>query len=364
MLGRMVLLLFFAYGVPSVLLAGPYTEPGINGYIGPDRRGADPNDPNNPIFRGWAAAVESYEPTPQYIEPWWKNPNKALGPVTGDIGDTVSLGDLDQTEINNNTPAGQITLLFGDPNDSDDPNHIRNVKGYDFVVFENGFASLHTTPGGSIDGQMFAELGFVEVSSNGTDFVGFPTVSLTPGLVGLYGTIEVSDIYNLVGKHPNAYGLCTGTPFDLSEIANDPNVVSGVVDINSITRVRIVDIPGSGDFYDKAVEYVDPGSRPEWANYSFNHSIYDAWVTWGSGGLDLEAVGVLKPQEYSADINLDGIVDFSDFAALAFAWHSYFGEYNWVKRCDLDEPKDLVVDGLDLAVLAAQWLKVEEWRNQ
>lgn len=354
------------FAVAAVAEAGPYTEPGINGYIGPDRQAGDPSDPNaviNPIFRGWASDIKSYEPTPQYIEPWWKDPTKALGPATGDKYDIVSLGDLEQNEIDDGILPGQITLIFGDPNDADDPNHIRNVKGYDFVVFENGFVSLKTTDGGSVTGQMFTELGYVEVSSNGSDFVRFPAVSLTPGLVGRHGTIEVSDVYNLVGKHPNAYGLCTGTGFDLTEIANDPNVVSGVLDINNIAYVRIVDIPGSGDFHDKAVEHIDPNTCPDWVNYPDNHPVYDAWLTCGSGGLDLEAVGVLKGQEYSADINLDGDVDFFDFAAFAFAWQSHFGDYHWVKRADLAEPKDLMVDALDLAIFTEHWLGKEKWHN-
>jgi hypothetical protein len=80
--------------------------------------------------------------------------------------------------------------------------------------------------------------------------------------------------------------------------------------------------------------------------------------------MDLEAVGVLKEQEYSADINLDGIVDLSDFALFASAWRSCFGRSNWIGRCDLDASKDLVVDNWDLALLAEKWVRVEKWRSQ
>jgi hypothetical protein len=222
--------------------------------------------------------------------------------------------------------------------------------------------SLINTGGGSIKGQMFAELGYVEVSSNGVDFVRFPSVSLTAGLVGMYGTIEISDVYNLVGKHPNGNGVCTGTPFDLSELAGEASVISGVVDINNINYVRIVDIVGSGDFEDEAVKHIDPGSWPLWDFYANNHQIYDAWLTFESGGVDLEAVGVLEEQNYSADINLDGMVDMSDFVLFGSAWGSRFGEENWIGRCDLAEPRNYVIDSFDLAVFCAQWLKVEAWR--
>lgn len=360
----MIAIILFVLAV--VTKAGPYTEPGVNGYIGDDWRHAKPSDADavlNPIFRGWAGAVKSYEPAPGVIAPW-NVPTKALGPVTGNHIDIVSLGDLSQSQINQGVPPGQITLVFGNPYNGNDPNHIRDVCGYDFVVFENAFLSTNTTGEGSIAGEMFAELGYVEVSSDGVNFARFPSVSLTSGLVGAYGTIEISDVFNLVGKHPNAGGVCTGTPFDLSEIVDEPNVVSGLVDVNNISYVRIVDIPGSGDFDDEAVEYVDPCTWPNWGNYNHNHPIYDAWQTIQSGGVDLEAIGVLHSQEYCGDINLDGIVDYDDLQILTSAWLKQFGRNGWVARCDLAEPKDCIIDALDYAVFANQWLKVEQWRSQ
>jgi hypothetical protein len=148
----------------------------------------------------------------------------------------------------------------------------------------------------------------------------------------------------------------------LKEIADDPNVVAGLVDINDIRYVRIVDVPGSGDFDDEAMLSIDPDTWPAWDHYSDNHPVYDAWVTFGSGGLDLEAVGVLKEQKYSADIDLNGVVDMFDFALFASAWGSHFGRPGWIGRCDLAEPKDLMIDTSDLAVFVAQWLAVEQWR--
>ena len=340
---------------PASSFAGPYTEVGISGYVNPDNHGrhADPlSDPNavmNPIFKGWATAVADYEPAPG-VDGMWADPNYALGPATGDRLDIVSLGDLNRQQIDDGLPPGRITLSFDEP--------IRQQDGYEFVVFENGFTSDVSLETGSVAGLMFAELGYVEVSSNGVDFARFPAVSLSPEPVGSYGTVEISSVYNLAGKHPNG----TGTPFDLKEIADEPNVVSGLVDINDIRYVRIVDIPGSGDFYDQAVTHIDPASGPVRDHYSDNHPIYDAWVTFGSGGVDIEAVGVLEEQMYSADIDLNGVVDMYDFALLASAWHSRFGRPGWIGRCDLAEPKDLFIDDADFDVFVAQWLEVEEWR--
>lgn len=349
---------------PVSVYAEPYTEAGINGYINPDKRWghASPQDANaviNPIFRGWATEVISYNQAPG-VDPRWCEPNKALGPATGRGDDDIfSLGDLSIEQINQGVLPGQITLMFDEA--------IRNGGGYDFAVFENGLLSEFTTPAGSAEGQMFAELAYVEVSSNGEDFVRFPAVSLTRQQVGLFGTIEISNVYNLAGKHPNSGGKCTGTGFDLQEIADEASVISGLVDINDIRYVRIVDIPGIGDFYDEAVKHIDPGTWPVWDCYANNHPIYDAWNTslvplHPSGGFDLEAVGVLKEQKYSADIDLNGVVDMFDFALFASAWQSHFGQADWIARCDLARPKDLVIDIFDLAVFAAQWLETEQWR--
>ena len=339
---------------PASSLSGPYTEVGISGYINPgnDWKHAEPQEPNailNPIFRGWATEVVSYEPA-LGLDEQWSDPSKALGPATGDRLDIVSLGDLNRQQIDDGLPPGEITLYFDEP--------IRQGKGYDFVVFENGFISNLSLETGSVAGEMFAELGYVEVSSNGVDFARFPVVSLTPEPTGPYGTIEISNIYNLAGKHPNV----TGTPFDLREIIHDPIVVSGLVDVNDIRYVRIVDIPGSSDFYDEATLNVDPGTWPDWDFYGSDHPIYDAWPTHGSGGLDLEAIGVLREQNYSADIDLNGVVDVSDFELMLSALDSRFGRPGWIARCDLAEPCDLVIDLSDIAVLIEQWGKMEQWR--
>ncbi len=346
---------------PAIDSSGPYTEAGINGYINPgnDWGHADPQDPNaviNPIFRGWATEVVSYQPAPG-LAGQWTDPSMALGPATGSNIDIVSLGHLNQEQIGQGMAPGQITLLFSDP--------IRQGRGYDFVVFENGFVSSADWGGGSLAGQMFAELAYVEVSSNGVDFVRFPAVSLTPELVGRYGTIEIGNVYNLAGKHPNANGICTGTPFDLQEIADDPDVASGLVDVNNIKYVRIVDIPGSGDFHDEAAMHIDPGTWPVWDFYADSHPIYDAWdastAPDPSGGFDLEAIGVLREQEYSADIDLNGVVDVLDFELFISALDSHFGGPGWIDRCDLAEPKDMVVDILDFGALVDQWNKTEQW---
>ena len=262
----------------SAVNAGPYStaenntnpgapDPGIPGFVGPDGDGKiGGNNYVNPVFKEWASEVADYSPSNQTIQPQWTNASKALGPVTGDNFDIVSLGDLNETQIQAGENPGSITLGFETP--------IVNGEGADFAVFENGFISAG---GAGVAGEIFAELGYVEVSTDGVNFVRFPSVSLTPDLVGAYGTVDPTDVYNLVSKHCNAYSVSWGTPFDLDDLVNMTEVIDGLVNLNDINYVKIVDIPGNGFFLD-----------------SHGNPIYDAWVTWGSGGLDLEAVGVIN----------------------------------------------------------------------
>lgn len=57
------------------------------------------------------------------------------------------------------------------------------------------------------------------------------------------------------------------------------------------------------------------------------------------------------------DLYDDGQVDFRDFAVLASAWLSSQGDDNWNPACDISQPSDNVINELDLAVFADNWLK-------
>lgn len=348
--------------------AGPYSDPGIIAYLasdgGPAPSADDPNAILNPIFRGWATGWKDYEPADTQWSGPWNDPARALGPATGDQLDIVSLGELNADEIASGALPGQITLTFGDPNIPDDPNGIiRNGLGYDFAVFENAFVSLNTLPSGSIFGQMFAELAYVEVSSDGEHFARFPSVSLTSSAVGGYGTIQISDIHNLAGKHPNSYRMSMGTPFDLSDLLDHPLVNQGLVDRNQIRYIRLVDVPGSGDWRDEAQVFIDPSTGLDWQPYVTDHPVYDVWPTFGSGGFDLEAIGVLHEQKYAADINLDGRVDLRDFASLSGAYQTHFGQAAHSNRCDLAD-QDWTVTPADLIAFSQEWLCEEDWRRK
>ncbi len=220
---------------------------------------------DDPAITHWAASVVDFRPAPG-VAASFADPASALGPANGSV---ASLGDLNEQQISDNTLPGSITLALAAP--------IANGPGWDLLVFENA-GGFFAPP------FVFAELAYLEVSTNGVDFARFPSISLNvepgQGIAGdteinttfgrAFAGINASNVSNLAGIHFSNLG----TPFDLDDLTSAPPVQSGAVDLGDIRRVRLVDIPGSGAF-------LDSQGRP----------IFDAWVTSGSGGLDLDAVG-------------------------------------------------------------------------
>lgn len=179
----------------------------------------------------WATGWVDYQ-TGANCSVAWQTPENALGPANGDPLDIVCLGD-----------AGRIAMTFD--------MFITNGPGADFAIFENGFSDT------------FLELAFVEVSSDGTNFVRLTNQSLTPNPVPFIGgAIDPTDIQGLGCKYRQGHG----EPFDLEGTG-----------ANWITHVRIVDIVGNGGATD-----------------SVGHVVYDPHPTTGSAGFDLDAVAVLN----------------------------------------------------------------------
>ncbi|MFC5195701.1 DUF5074 domain-containing protein [Bizionia hallyeonensis] len=176
--------------------------------------------------------------------------------VTGVANNAIiSLGD-----------GGNAILTFDTP--------ITDGSGYDFAVFENSFSDT------------FLELAFVEVSSDGVNYFRFPSHSQTQTdtQVGGFGAVDATYINNLAGKYRAGFG----TPFDLNDIPNNP-----LLDKTRITHVKVVDAIGTID--------------PAFATYdSYGNMVNDPYPTpFGSGGFDLDAVGVINQVSLSiADTKL------------------------------------------------------------
>ncbi|MBQ1695420.1 MAG: T9SS type A sorting domain-containing protein [Bacteroidales bacterium] len=214
-------------------------------------------------FVGWATSAEIVrgyvnisDTTFTYTQSGTTSNHAFFGSIPNCLGKAngqfISLGD-----------GGYITLQFDSP--------IVNGIGHDFAVFENALIP-NTIP--NQDSIVFFELAFVEVSSNGEDFVRFPAISHVQTDVQM-GNGDYDDCHllkNLAGIFPVFYGC----PFDLEELANEPNL-----DVNNITHVRLVDVVGSID--------------PQYGTYdSEGNIINDPFPTpYHTCGFDLDAVGVI-----------------------------------------------------------------------
>jgi|GEM_PF-801510 len=324
-------------GIPGWV--GPEGEGKCGGYVGRSKLNYV-----NPAFAGFADDYVNYRPSGQEMASCWTNsgPNIIGRPFTDAAWENavVVLGDMDADMLadyfsdnpSGNYHPGEITAVFN-------KSPIINGPGPDFACFENGFVMGWDTP------KIWAELAYVEVSSNGVDFIRMPCHSLTPAQVGGYGCLIASSIFGLVGKHVNAYGDSWGTPFDLDWIADHPLVLDGTVDLNNIRYVKMVDIPGGGPF---GPMFYD----------SYGLPIIDAWLTWGSGGADLDAVGVLNSS--APDTDGDHITDYWDNCPQTKNPKQFDTDndgYGNMCDCDIDgdEGGDGIVDVADYMVFRAAY---------
>ena len=198
---------------------------------------------NDPRIVAWAEGVASYLPGPGVSDPKWMMPSQAFGPAGTDTTAVVVLGN-----------GGSITLTFDSP--------ITDGDSWDFAVYENSFAS-----------DEYLELGFVEVSSDGTHFVRFDSAFQSSVVPSASSSGTAAEIGGLAGSYMVGYG----TPFDLSALRNSPSVRDGTVDLTSIKYVRIVDIIGDGTTLD-----------------SFGRGIVDPISSGPTAGFDLDGIAVLN----------------------------------------------------------------------
>ena len=181
------------------------------------------------------------------------------------VGDSTSAyGKAGTTGVVSLGDGGIAVLQFADP--------IRNGPGPDLAVFENSFDDS------------FLELAFVEVSSDGGTYFRFPAVSNTDASIqtGSFGLTDPTKLHNLAGKYRANYG----TPFDLSDIPDNL-----LLNKQAITHVRIIDVVGciQNQYCTRDVN---------------NNKVNDPWPTaFGSGGFDLDAVGVIHQAGTITSVN-------------------------------------------------------------
>ena len=242
--------------LPRPALSGTFHDPGVSAF---DLR-----------LRTWATGVVDYLPANGAESN--ANHFHALGQADGL---TVSLGDRQQNQLSAGLTAGTVTVEMSAP--------FRDGPGWDLAVFENAFAIAS-------DGALFAELAYVEVSSNGVDFARFSPTSLTTARVDYgFGTAfsgtQPGNLHNLAGKHTTL----TGTTFDLADLRSSDLVHQDLLDLQTVRFVRLVDIPGSASFAEPLLDADGNIAFPD----ALGNPILDPWDTTASGtaGFDLDAVG-------------------------------------------------------------------------
>lgn len=179
--------------------------------------------------------------------PAFMDPLKTLGGPRG-LGDTE--GSLDVLSLG---VGGNITFGFDVT--------IKNDPGEDFIVFENPFY-IFSNPE-----KVYAELMYVEVSTDGINFARFPSISNS----NESGSIYPEDVENLAGVYP-VYAnvdknnidpfdpeVAGGDAFDLNDLLDDPLVESGFVDLDNVHYIRLIDILGDGSCLDsRGLPIYDP----------------------------------------------------------------------------------------------------------
>ncbi len=188
----------------------------------------------------------------------------------GPTGQGFNSGSLDILTLGQ---GGSVTLGFSSP--------IRDGRGVDFTVFENGFEFPTQW--------VFSEVAYVEVSTNGVDFVRFPSRFQGPNTpLSLFQTLPMGSYAGLAGSLPVVANVMTGfvdplnpvysggDAFDLEDLAAEPAVLAGLVDLQNVNFVRLVDVVAGLDLD------------------SAGAIIHDSHNGSGSDSADFDAVGVIN----------------------------------------------------------------------
>jgi hypothetical protein len=164
--------------------------------------------------------------------------------------------------------GSSITVTFGGP--------IPNGPGWNFAVFENSFLDMSSALAGRGGGTnyvyfnsgtnlvpvargynfIWTKLAFVDVSSDDTNWARFPATYLNTDLL-FQATVSdspehwLSQDATMINGLAGTTALQYGEPFSLSVLTNNPNVLSGAVNLNNIRYIRLTDVIGNGSTTDQ-----------------------------------------------------------------------------------------------------------------
>ena len=217
------------------------------------------------------------------------------GPQGGAGVDVLSLG-----------VGGDVTLGFDVT--------ITNGPGADFIVFENGFSFMGLT---------FPEMVIVEVSTNGVDFARFPLRYNGPQMpLGAFDGVPWGVYSGAAGLVPPLANVLTNTldprnpveaggeALDLDDLADDPLVQMGLVDLNAIEFLRLIDIESGTIVDSRGVTIYDTGGP--------------------DGNADIDAVAVIQHtgNQNANGPTVDFVRDAMDFAVLEISDPNGFSDLN------------------------------------
>ncbi len=209
--------------------------------------------------------------------------------------------------------GGSVTVGF--------PEAIIDGPGTDFVTYENGFV---------FGNQVFGELGFVEVSTDGVNFARFPNRYFGPATqMGPFDGLPPGCVENLAGLGSLFFPADSrdyadpfhggGDPFDLADLATHPLVASNLVNLQQIQFVRIVDVLGDGTVLDSTgapiFDPVSATSSSDWDAIAVAHVASNQ--AFGRPAVTVAFDAATRTLRLRFD-DASGVLDL-DFATVAFA---------------------------------------------
>ncbi|MBN2650872.1 MAG: hypothetical protein JXR63_00715 [Spirochaetales bacterium] len=206
----------------------------------------------------WGYRVVEYSPGEGVTNEVYKDEKKALGAANGDANNVLSLGN-----------GGFVTIEF--------EFEVEDLPGPDICIFENGLVQF-------VDGRelVFAELAYVEVSSDGVNFARFPSSVLDSEAKEAFDYIYPGNYNNLAGISKSGWGVL----FDFADLICTREVAENLVNLDKIKFVRVVDIPGISE----------PASDSACFD-SFDQIITDPYKTEQTAGFDLNSLGALNARQ-------------------------------------------------------------------
>jgi hypothetical protein len=268
-------------------------------------------------------------------------PDPQLAPG-GPRGSGWLVGSLDVVSLG---VQGELVLGF-EPGAA-----ITDGEGADLIVSENAMAPTAGSP------WRFAELIRVGVSTNGADYAFFPVWCGITEAVEPYEFIDSALVEGFAGITPvladvgpageGGNGVdpfdpaaAGGDAFDLADLAGDPLVAGGAVDLARIYFVKLKDVLGDGSELDGVGNAVyDPTGNMDPPYNDETSADVDALTV---------IHGLAAPP--AGDVNLDGKVDGLDYNT--WSLHYHMSAMTWTEG---DVNGDTVVDGLDYNVWSGNY---------